>query len=85
MSKYILTKVCLSITKKDSDSENLFVTPINKTSALRNLTDVTATPARGNVSDNIRGVHNTTLANAALGRGSYSMYSMYSMKPIIPI
>ena len=42
---------------------------------------MTATTAHGNVSDNIRGVYNTTLANNALGRGSFSIYSM---KPIIP-
>ena len=41
-------------------------TQMNKTSELSNFTDLTDTSASGNVSENIRGVYNTTLANNAM-------------------
>ncbi len=41
-------------------------TEMNKTSVLNNLTDLTDTSANGNVSQNIRGVYNTTQANNAM-------------------
>jgi hypothetical protein len=41
-------------------------TQINETSGLSNLTDLTDTSATGNVSENLRGVYNTTQANNAM-------------------
>ena len=41
-------------------------TQMNKISALSNFTDLTDTAANGNVSQNIRGVYNTTQANNAM-------------------
>jgi len=39
---------------------------MNDTSGLSNFTDLTDTSATGNVSDNLRGVYNTTQANNAM-------------------
>jgi hypothetical protein len=41
-------------------------TQMNNTSVLSNFTDLTDTSANGNVSQNIRGVYNTTQANNAM-------------------
>lgn len=41
-------------------------TQMNKTSVLNNLIDLTDTSAHGNVSENIRGVYNSTQANNAM-------------------
>jgi hypothetical protein len=41
-------------------------TQMNKTAELSNFTDLTDTSANGNVSQNIRGVYNTTQANNAM-------------------
>jgi hypothetical protein len=41
-------------------------TEMNKTSQFSNLTDSNDTSANGNVSQNIRGVYNTTQANNAM-------------------
>lgn len=41
-------------------------TQINETSGLSNFTDLTDTSATGNVSENLRGVYNTTQANNAM-------------------
>jgi hypothetical protein len=41
-------------------------TQMNKTTVLSNFTDLTDTSANGNVSQNIRGVYNTTQANNAM-------------------
>ena len=41
-------------------------TQMNKTSVLSNFIDLTDTSANGNVSQNIRGVYNTTRANNAM-------------------
>jgi hypothetical protein len=42
------------------------LTEMNKTSQFSNLTDWNDTSANGNVSQNIRGVYNTTQANNAM-------------------
>jgi hypothetical protein len=42
------------------------LTEMNKTSQFSNLTDSNDTSANGNVSQNIRGVYNTTQANNAM-------------------
>ena len=39
---------------------------MNKTTELSNFTDLTDTSANGNVSENIRGIYNTTQANNAM-------------------
>ena len=41
-------------------------TQMNETSGLSNFTDLTDTSATGNVSENLRGVYNTTQANNAM-------------------
>ena len=41
-------------------------TQINETSGLSNFTDLTDTSATGNVSENLRGIYNTTQANNAM-------------------
>ena len=41
-------------------------TQMNDTSTLSNFTDLTDTSATGNVSENLRGIYNTTQANNAI-------------------
>ena len=41
-------------------------TQMNETSGLSNFTDLTDTSATGNVSENLRGIYNTTQANNAM-------------------
>jgi hypothetical protein len=41
-------------------------TQINETSGLSNFTDLSDTSATGNVSENLRGIYNTTQANNAM-------------------
>ena len=41
-------------------------TQMNETSGLRNFTDLTDTSATGNVSENLRGIYNTTQPNNAM-------------------
>jgi hypothetical protein len=41
-------------------------TQMNETSGLTNFTDLTDTSATGNVSENLRGIYNTTQANNAM-------------------
>ena len=41
-------------------------TQMNETSGLSNFTDLTDTSATGNVSENLRGVYNSTQANNAM-------------------
>ena len=41
-------------------------TQMNETSGLSNFTDLTHTSATGNVSENLRGIYNTTQANNAM-------------------
>ena len=44
-------------------------TQMNNSSTLSNFTDLTDTSAAGNVSENLRGVYNTTQANNAMMSG----------------
>jgi hypothetical protein len=44
----------------------MMTSEMNKTSQFSNLTDWNDTSANGNVSQNIRGVYNTTQANNAM-------------------
>ncbi len=55
------------VAQNSSSSVNLAnSTQMNETSGLSNFTDLTDTSATGNVSENLRGIYNTTQANNAM-------------------
>jgi hypothetical protein len=72
---YLTAIVCCSVflisntvaAQNSSSSINMTnSSQMNETSGLSNFTDLTDTSATGNVSENLRGVYNTTQANNAM-------------------
>jgi hypothetical protein len=72
---YLIAIICggvllisITVTAQNSNSPINMTnsTQMNKTTVLSNFTDLTDTSANGNVSQNIRGVYNTTQANNAM-------------------
>ena len=72
---YVTAIVCSSVflisntvaTQNSSSLGNVAnSTQMNETSGLSNFSDLTDTSATGNVSENLRGIYNTTQANNAM-------------------
>ena len=70
---YLAAIVCITaflmsntVAAQSSPSNVANSTRMNETSGLSNFTDLTDTSAAGNVSENLRGIYNTTQANNAM-------------------